>query len=175
MTPWHFQSKLNKVRIPSSPWGDGAGMKIREYNTQIPPSPVDIPPFICMPLITGLLNRPRTAAPHLLLTFRLRAYSCSNELLLYFLSFLASSLKSFLIKKETLTHQEQELSTLRERSHVSWPRTLCLDGSISKNKRIITTSPNTFCCYCFWSLWLYHRNVHGLQVHRTWGYRSSGL
>ena len=38
LTPWHFQSKLNKDKNPSSLREGGAGMKIREYNLQAPPS-----------------------------------------------------------------------------------------------------------------------------------------
>ena len=43
--PWHFWSKLNKDKNPSSPWEDGLGVKIREDDPQIPPSPVNIPPL----------------------------------------------------------------------------------------------------------------------------------
>ena len=39
----HFWSKLNGDRNPSSPWSNGAGMKIRKVDPQTPPSPVNIP------------------------------------------------------------------------------------------------------------------------------------
>ena len=43
--PWHFWSKINKNQNPSSLPGDGAGMKIREYDPQTSPCPVNIPPI----------------------------------------------------------------------------------------------------------------------------------
>ena len=61
---WHFWSKLNKDKNPSSPQTEGAGMKIREYD----PKPLlpwwTFHPFICTPLITSLPKKPRAAAPH---------------------------------------------------------------------------------------------------------------
>ena len=45
LTPWHLLSKLNKDKNLSSPLEDGTGMKINEYNPQIPPSPVNILPL----------------------------------------------------------------------------------------------------------------------------------
>ena len=44
-TPSEPPGKLNKDKNPSSPWEDGAGMKIKDYNPQTPPSPVNIPPL----------------------------------------------------------------------------------------------------------------------------------
>ena len=38
-------TKLNKDKNPSLPWEAGAGMKIKEYNPQTPPSPVNILPL----------------------------------------------------------------------------------------------------------------------------------
>lgn len=43
LMPWCFWSKLKKDKNPCFPWEDGAGMKIRKYNPQTPPSPVNIP------------------------------------------------------------------------------------------------------------------------------------
>lgn len=45
MKPWHLLSKLNKDKNLSSPLEDGTEMKIKEYDPQIPPSPVKIPPL----------------------------------------------------------------------------------------------------------------------------------
>ena len=42
--PWHFWSKLNKDKNPSSPQEDGAGMKIK-IKPQTPPSSMNIPPL----------------------------------------------------------------------------------------------------------------------------------
>ena len=40
-----LQIKLNKDKNPSSPWEGGAGMKIRKYDPQTPPSPMNILPL----------------------------------------------------------------------------------------------------------------------------------
>ena len=61
MNQHHDNYKLNNDKNPSRPLKDEAGMKIRDYYPETPPSPVIIPslhffvhPFICIPLITGL-------------------------------------------------------------------------------------------------------------------------
>ena len=42
--PWHFWSRLNKDKNPSSLWEGEAGMKIRESDPQTPPFSVNILP-----------------------------------------------------------------------------------------------------------------------------------
>ena len=50
-------------------------MKIRACDARAAPSPMTIPPFICMPATTGLPKQPRAAAPHCLPALPLRVCS----------------------------------------------------------------------------------------------------
>ena len=60
---WHLWSKLNEDRNPSSPWKNGAGMKIREADPQTSSS-VTIPSLYLF-LRTNLPKRPRAPTLHL--------------------------------------------------------------------------------------------------------------
>ena len=46
LMPWHFRFKPNKDKNPSSSSENAVEMKIREYDPQTPPSPVNIPSLI---------------------------------------------------------------------------------------------------------------------------------
>lgn len=85
-TPY-FGNKLNEGKNPSCPRENGAGMKIPPLHFFAPHNPLAKEAKTCQPT--------------------LRAYSCLNQLLLYFLKISASSLNSYQRKKEPQIYQQQ--------------------------------------------------------------------
>ena len=62
---WHFWSKLNKDRNPSTLWKMELGWKSRNKTSKLLLPQWRVRPFICMPLMTSLPKKPRGSAPHL--------------------------------------------------------------------------------------------------------------
>ena len=75
-------------------------MKIREYDPQTPPSPVNILPIHLYVPHNWLAKETRQQLLTCLPILPLRAYPCLNKLSLNFLNLLASSPNSFVTKEE---------------------------------------------------------------------------
>ena len=108
-TPWHFWSKLSKDKSSSSPWEDGAGMKIREYDPQTPPSPVNILPLHLYAPHNRLAKETqgRSSSPVCLFSHWEQHVLYLNKFSLYFLNVPASSPNPFATKQEPSVHWEQ--------------------------------------------------------------------
>ena len=128
LTPWYFWSKLNEDENLSSPWDDGAGMKIREYNPPSPPSPGNIPPLHLYTSHDQLAKEAWSSCSSPLLPARpLTPYPCLNKFSLYFLNLPACL--------QILLHRGKNLKFTRNSSSLSWTSFSCIIKLVLNNFR----------------------------------------
>ena len=94
-TPWHFRSRSNKGKNPSSPWEGGTGMKFRQYEPKPLPTQWIFCPVIFTPLITSLPKKLRAAARLSLPALPPESVLLLNKSSLCFVGLRVSSLNSF--------------------------------------------------------------------------------
>ena len=93
--PWHFPSRPNKSKHPSSPWEGGAGMKIRKCNLKPLPPQWIFHPIIFTPHVTSSTKEHRVAAHLSLPTLPPERVPLLNKSSLCFPGLRISSLTSF--------------------------------------------------------------------------------
>ena len=121
-----FWSKLNEDENLSSPWDDGAGMKMREYNLPSPPSPGNIPPLHLYTSHNRLAKEAWSSCSSPLLPARpLTLYPCLNKFSFYFLN-----LPAFL---QILLHRGKNLKFTRNSSSLSWTSFSCIIKLVLNN------------------------------------------